>query len=245
MAYQMTFKRYEIKYMLSLKQQERLLDLMKSYMRLDQYGKTTIRNIYYDNDNYRLIRRSMEKPLYKEKLRIRSYKKSKPDSTVFVEIKKKYDHIVYKRRVCMSEQEATNWLSKDIEPQLQNQITNEINYFKKYYQHLSPKVLLSYNRMAYYDLQGSDFRITFDDNILARTIDISLKSEVYGTLLLEEDQVLMEVKCSGGMPMWLVKFLSEEKIYKTSFSKYGKAYEKLIFNKQKNNQIYEEVAISA
>ena len=91
MTYQSVFKRYELKYLLTLEQKESILKAMKPYMRLDDYGKTTIRNIYFDTDTYRLIRHSIEKPTtYKEKLRIRSYRRSTPDDPVFVELKKKY-----------------------------------------------------------------------------------------------------------------------------------------------------------
>ena len=91
MAPQTVFKRYELKYMLTLEQKERMETAMSPYMELDKYGRTTIRNIYLDTDSYRLIRRSIEKPAYKEKLRIRSYSRATADTTVFVELKKKYE----------------------------------------------------------------------------------------------------------------------------------------------------------
>ena len=103
MEYQNVFKRYEIKYLISQEQKRIVLEAMEQKMALDKYGRTTIRNIYFDTDSYRLIRRSIEKPAYKEKLRIRSYCKAQPNSTVFVELKKKYKSVVYKRRVPMTE----------------------------------------------------------------------------------------------------------------------------------------------
>ena len=109
MAYQTVFKRYEIKYLITLKQKDIVLQAISPYMELDQYGRTTIRNIYFDTDNYRLIRRSIEKPAYKEKLRIRSYCQATPDSTVFVELKKKYEKVVYKRRISLHERDAMKW----------------------------------------------------------------------------------------------------------------------------------------
>lgn len=229
MAYQTIFKRYEIKYMLTLEQKEKLLKVMESYMALDKYGRTIIRNIYFDTDSYRLIRRSMEKPIYKEKIRIRSYNKAEPNSIVFVELKKKYNHIVYKRRLNLNELEAMNWVSGGEHASKYNQIACEIDYFIKYYENLHPTIFLSYEREAFYDKNGGDFRITFDERILARHTDLSLESEIYGDSLLDKGKVLMEVKCSGGIPLWLVHFLSAERIFKTSFSKYGKAYQKIIF----------------
>ena len=207
-------------------------------MKLDKYGRTTIRNLYYDTDTYLLIRRSIEKPTYKEKLRIRSYDQATDDSSVFVELKKKYKHVVYKRRVSLPNQEAVAWLSGDIHTEKQTQIMNEIDYFMKFYGSLHPAVFLSYEREAYYSKDGTDFRVTFDDNILCRQEELSLKSDVYGTSILPEGVVLMEIKCNGGIPLWMTEILSKEKIYKTSFSKYGTAYRTLIFPQTHTINIY-------
>ena len=228
MAYQAVFKRYEIKYMLTADQKALLLQAMAPYMALDRFGRTTIRNIYFDTDNYRLIRASIEKPVYKEKLRLRSYQQAQADSPVFVELKKKYRGVVYKRRISMTEQQATDWLCRDVPCPESSQIADEIDYFTSYYQPLRPRVFLSYEREAYYTKEPSDFRVTFDDTILCRQTDLSLQSPVYGTPILPEDKVLMEIKCSGGIPLWMTQVLSENKIYKTSFSKYGTAYQTLI-----------------
>ena len=245
MAFQTVFKRYELKYMLTLTQKEKVLEAIKPYMSLDKYGRTTIRNIYYDTDTYLLIRRSIEKPTYKEKLRIRSYCKATADSLVFVELKKKHKHIVYKRRMALSNNEAMNWLSGNTHPDKNTQITNEIDYFIEFYDTLHPAVFLSYEREAYYSTDGSDFRVTFDDNILCRQDDLSLESEVYGVPILPSGQVLMEIKCSGGIPLWMTEILSKEKIYKTSFSKYGTAYRRLIFPQTHTMNAYNMLEVTA
>ena len=229
MAFQTVFKRYELKYMLTLEQKEKILEAMSPYMELDKYGRTGIRNIYFDTDNYRLIRRSIEKPAYKEKLRIRSYAQATADSTVFVELKKKYDKVVYKRRLPLCEQDAMAWVCHEQICPVNTQISREIDYFIDFYGKLIPTVFLSYEREAYYDKNGGDFRVTFDDNILCRQTDITLCSPAYGAPILPQEKVLMELKCSGGIPLWMVEVLSHERIYKTSFSKYGTAYSTLIF----------------
>lgn len=229
MSFQNVFKRYELKYMLTTKQKEKVLDSMQEHMTLDKYGRTTIRNLYYDTDTYLLIRRSIEKPLYKEKIRIRSYSRTMSDSTVFVELKKKYKHVVYKRRISMPNNEATEWLSGVKQGVNNTQISEEIDYFMQLYGTLKPTVFLSYEREAYYCNNGSDFRVTFDDNILCRQNDLSLESEVYGESILPKGMVLMEIKCSGGVPLWMTQVLSRERIFKTPFSKYGTAYKTLIF----------------
>lgn len=247
MSFQTVFKRYELKYMLTLEQKKKVLEAMEPYMSLDEYGRTTIRNIYFDTDNYRLIRHSIDKLAYKEKLRIRSYSKADADSTVFVELKKKYESVVYKRRISLPEEEAMEWLLGEHHCHKNTQISEEIDYFLEYYEALRPAVFLSYEREAFYSKDKSDFRVTFDDTILCRQEDLSLESEIYGTPLLPDGVVLMEIKCSNGIPMWMTHVLSEEHIYKTSFSKYGTAYKTMIFPQlhSANGHDIKEVALHA
>lgn len=235
MAFQNVFKRYEIKYMITEKQKEILLGVMGEYMSLDKYGRTTIRNLYFDTPDYCLIRHSIEKPVYKEKLRVRSYQRAQKNEKVFVELKKKYKHVVYKRRIEMSEQEAMRWLCGREKNKQSSQISEEIDYFLEYYKTLQPTVFLSYEREAFYAKDGSDFRVTFDDHILCREEELKLDSEVWGKPLLEEGQVLMEIKCSGGIPLWMTHALTELCIYKTSFSKYGTYYKNSIYPRLKED----------
>lgn len=229
MAFQTVFQRYELKYLLTPGQKEAVLAAMAPHMEPDAYGRTTIRNLYYDTDTFLLARRSIEKPVYKEKLRIRSYRAAEPQSTVFVELKRKYRHVVYKRRLSLPEQEAMAWVSGKCRCPIQSQISEEVDWFLHYYTALHPVVFLSYEREAYYARDGSDLRVTFDDRVLCRQEELSLGSEVYGTPILPQGKVLMELKCSGGIPLWMTGVLSRENLFKTSFSKYGTAYQKLIF----------------
>ena len=229
MTYQSTFSRYELKYLLTIRQQSIIVREMNRYMAPDQYGRTVIRNLYFDTQNYRLIRRSLEHPVYKEKLRIRSYHLLPEDGQCFVELKKKYNHIVYKRRLTMAQDTALSWLCGRSPLVPDSQIGREIEYFRAYYGTLRPTVFLSYARQAWYSLDGSDFRVTFDDDILCRQSALSLTREPDGTPLLPDGKVLMEIKTSGGIPLWMTRLLTENRVYKTSFSKYGTAYEKLIY----------------
>lgn len=185
MSFQTVFQRYELKYLLTQEQKKKILQAMAPYMELDQYGRTTIRNLYFDTGNYRLARHSIEKPSYKEKLRVRSYSQADPESPVFVELKKKYRNVVYKRRIALPEKEAMGWLqggrcSQDI------QISREVDYFLSYYRNLAPVVFLSYEREAFFSEERPDFRVTFDERILCRQEELSLEAEVYGTELLPE-----------------------------------------------------------
>lgn len=234
---QMIFKRYEMKYLLTRKQKEKILKAMEAYMELDAYGRSTIRNIYYDTENYRLVRKSLEKPVYKEKLRVRSYRAAGPEDEVFVELKKKYEGVVYKRRISMEEQQAESYLTGRCMSPKNTQITEEIDYFLQFYETLAPRVFLSYEREAYYTKEPGEFRVTFDENIIWRETDLSLGKGIYGTPILKPGQTLMEIKTPGGIPLWMVKVLSEESIRQTSFSKYGNAYLE-ICNVRKGEFIY-------
>lgn len=196
---------------------------MLPYMRADTYGRSRVNSLYFDTPDHRLIRRSLEKPLYKEKLRVRSYGETTPDSRVFVELKKKYRGVVFKRRVALPHAEAMAFLCDRCSPS-NSQIIREIEYFLDHYAPLRPSMLLSYNREAFCGKEDDKFRITFDDTLLWREQDLLLCAPPAGEPLLDVNAVLMEVKCAGAVPLWLASLLSEMRIYKTPFSKYGTAY---------------------
>ncbi len=234
MGNQMTFKRYEVKFMLTRSQRDIIQKAMLPYMNPDPHGKNTIQSLYFDTPDFLLARRSIEKPLYKEKLRLRSYGVANENSKVFLELKKKYKHIVYKRREDLRDCELQNYLRTRQLPK-DSQIFRELDYTFERYAGLSPAVLLTYDREAFYAKNDHEFRITFDENILWRDYDLDLKKGVYGTPVLDSDKVLMEIKVAAGIPLWLVSLLSDLEVYKTSFSKYGTAYKQLLFDSQKDS----------
>ena len=233
MDYQMVFKRYEQKYILTHEQKQFLLDIMQPYMGIDQYGRTTIRNLYFDTESYLLIRRSIEKPVYKEKLRIRSYKQATAADNIFLETKRKYKAVVYKRRIELPEQQAMDFICSSRELPNPTQIEKEIAYFRDFYQTLRPVMFLAYEREAYYNRNGEDFRITFDENIRARTTELTTQGNDFGIPVLPKDAILMEIKTMGGIPLWLSRVLSEQEVFRVPFSKYGRAYCQLIFQTAK------------
>lgn len=227
MAYQSVFKRYEIKFLLDGQQYAAVLAAVEQHMTTDRYGRTTICNIYYDTENYRMIRTSLEKPVYKEKLRLRSYGLAEGDAPIFVELKKKYQGIVYKRRLSIPEQAAKTWLSGGAAPE-DSQIAREITYVRDYYKDLKPRMYVSYSRVAWFGKEDKDLRITFDKDIVCRQENLSLSTAPGGTPVLGSDKILMEVKTPKAIPLWLTQVLTQNRIYKTSFSKYGTAYVKLL-----------------
>lgn len=232
---QKVFKRYELKYLVTDEQRMLLETELKKYMVLDKHCRETgyymIYNIYYDTDNDEIIRRSLEKPYYKEKLRLRSYKVPVADSDlIFLELKKKIGGIVSKRRAIMAYGEAENYLktgiihSKDITA-TDKQVLMEISCFLSRHK-VVPKVYLSYERTAFYGKDNDEFRVTFDKNILTRREKADMKSGDFGNELMDVGQQLMEIKVDGSIPVWLCEKLSQLKIYTTSFSKYGTEYKR-------------------
>lgn len=217
-------KRYELKYVLTKEQVEMFKVEILKHMKLDKYGLTTISSIYYDTPTYTLINRSIEKPAYKEKIRLRSYGLAKEDSPVFLEIKRKNEKIVYKRRIASTEKCVSKFFLEDEEFD-KKQISRELIAFKEKYQILEPKYLIIYDRMAYYQ-DDSDVRVTLDMNPRYRIDHLNLHTSLEGTPLLNEGEAILEIKVQHSIPLWLSEILTKEKIYLSSFSKVGTAHKK-------------------
>lgn len=223
MAVQSVFKRKEMKYLLDPQQYSEFRKRITGYMEQDQYGLHTICSIYFDNDDDHIIKNSLEKPLYKEKLRLRSYGVPKDESSpVFLELKKKYKGIVYKRRIPLTLKSAEDYIYNDIKPD-QSQIFREIDYFRRLY-NVYPKIFIGYDRIAMFGTADHELRLTFDFNVRCRRTMLHLTDGDHGTKLIPDGYALMEIKISGSMPLWLSHILTELKIYPTSFSKYGEFY---------------------
>ena len=223
---QLTFERVEKKYLLTPAQLDALAPLLHRYMQTDQYGRHTICNVYYDTPDYRLIRTSLQKPVYKEKLRLRSYGVPGPGDTVFVELKKKYRGVVYKRRTALELTAAERWLAGD-GPAPEGQIAREIDYFQSLYR-TGPAVFLAYDRAAMFGRQDPDLRLTLDENIRWRTDALALSAGDRGSPLSVQGLYLMEVKLPGVMPLWLAHGLAQAGAAPVSFSKYGCCYREFL-----------------
>ena len=222
------FKRHEIKFMTDSRQRAYLEDAMAEYMMPDAHGESTVVSVYYDTPDYRLIRKSMEKPAYKEKLRLRSYGRAGEDDRIFMELKKKFDGIVYKRRISIDQCDAVDFLAGRAELADKSQIGKEIEYFRSFYGELIPAMYLCYDRTAFFCKDDPGLRITFDKNIRWKTDKVSLCAPTTGRQILLPGQSLLEIKTGEAMPLWLVKVLEEAGIKQTSFSKYATAYKTMI-----------------
>ena len=216
---QEVFRRYEKKYLLSPEQYEDILLRMKERIQPDRYFQSRIRSIYFDTPDHRLVRRSLEKPVYKEKLRLRDYGSSQEGDPVFVELKKKYKGVVYKRRAEMTLQEAEAYLYDGAPPPYDSQIIREISRFLAFYAPLQPAMAISYNRTAWVSREDARLRFTFDSEIAWRETDLRLGLAADGDKLLRPGWRLMEIKVPAALPLWLVRILDEQQVYPASFSK--------------------------
>ena len=222
MGYQTVFRRYEKKYLVTQEQYDRLAAVFAPRMERDRFSESTISNIYYDTPDFRLIRRSLDRPVYKEKLRLRTYRTPHADTEAFVEIKKKYDHVVYKRRISA----PVSAVQRDLRLAALNeggQIGREIAWFQQV-NRTKPRVFLAYDRTAFAATDDPSVRITFDRNIRWRTTALDLRAGSAGCPLLPDGRILMELKLPGVCPLWLSRLLAEVGAYPTSFSKYGEFY---------------------
>ncbi len=224
MADNHVFERYELKYRLSEAQYDALTAALEPHVHPDRYFASTIGSLYYDTPDRRLIRRSLERPVYKEKLRLRSYGAVGEQDNVFVELKKKYDHVTYKRRETLPYGEARRYLSTGqlAEPR-DTQILREIAYFRRQYPQLAPAMLLAYDRLAYVANDDPALRITFDRNVRFREQELSLTDVTTGESLIP-GEYLLEIKTDAALPLWLLKLLEAQHLYRSSFSKYGAAF---------------------
>lgn len=222
------FQRIETKFILTEQQYQQLLPVLNQYMKPNDYAHSTIANLYYDTPTYQMIRWSIEKPEYKEKIRVRSYQAvPSPNSQVFAEVKKKFQKVVYKRRVDANLQATLNFFDGDTNSLEDSQVKNELLYMQKQYGNLQPMMYIYYDRYSLERLDDESVRITFDSNLTYRDYDLDMGLGVYGDHLLPPGYRLMEVKISGAYPLWLSHILSELNIYKSSFSKYAVAYKKV------------------
>lgn len=235
-----TFKRYELKYFVTPEQYQMIRDELEKYMVLDSFcldgDSYPIYNLYFDTENDDIIRKSLAKPYYKEKLRMRSYAMPLHGTdTVFLELKKKIGGIVTKRRTVLTFSQAVDFIESGIFPDTDNykdsQVLAEIVDFLDRYP-ARPKVFIRYERTAFFGKNDPELRVSFDKNIRTRREEIHFAGGDYGAGLFPDGRILMEIKCNGHVPLWLCRLLSAMKIYKTNFSKYGMEYSTFIGSKK-------------
>ena len=181
---QEVFRRIEKKYIVDEPTYEKLIKKLDGHFVKDRYYKSTICNIYYDTPSHQLVRNSIEKPVYKEKLRVRSYGVPNDEDMVFVELKKKYKGVVYKRRIEMTLAQTRDFFAGKEVPHDNPQIENELKYFLKFYEGIAPAMYLSYDRLAYCGAEDPSLRLTFDTHILYREEQKELDKGIWGKELL-------------------------------------------------------------
>jgi hypothetical protein len=232
----LAMKRYELKYILNADEVAYIREALKGHMEIDQFGKTSIASLYYDTPSYSLIRASVEKPEFKEKIRLRAYGLATDDSPVFLELKRKAYGIVYKRRVKTTVPLVNKFFEGEGDICSGGQINNEIKSFRDHYKTLVPACLIIYDRTAYFE-PGGDLRLTIDEDPRYRMEHLDLTTSMEGTSLLPKGGAILEIKVQAAMPLWLTEILSKGRIYKGSFSKYGEAYRQQILKVRSLNYV--------
>lgn len=222
-----TFERSEKKFLLDKRQLPGLMAALEGAMQVDQYGRHTICSLYFDTEDFRSGTAQLAKPVYKEKLRLRSYGVPRAEDTVFLELKKKLCGITYKRRMPLSLAEAKAYLQNGTPPFQTGQVFGEIDWFMQQY-HPTGKALICYDRVAMQGVEDPDLRLTLDENVRWRSHSLDLAQGDWGSPLTRPGQVLMEIKTHGAIPVWLCRILSQASIYSASFSKYGNAYQGIL-----------------
>lgn len=242
-----TFERKEKKYVLDEETLARFMQLVGDRFGDDQYAHSTISSLYYDTPQFSMINRSIEKPLYKEKLRIRCYDVPSDEAGVFVELKKKFKGIVYKRRIRMSIEGGQAYLegtpysaasllgsaleAKDMD-MIKQQNIREIDACLSRHGNIAPAIMIIVERHSIRSNDGSNIRITFDRNARWRAHNLRFDEGFQGTPIFSDDTVIMEVKALGTYPLWLVHALDQVGAYPVSCSKVGLAYKALCTAKQ-------------
>lgn len=237
------FNRVEEKYIVTKLQYEKMVKAFGDKMKVDSYSKDgkfyQICNIYYDTEDNNLIRTSLMKPPYKEKIRLRSYGTPSLNTKVFLEVKKKYKGVVNKRRSTLTLSEAYGFtkthIIPNIQPYMNSQVLKELQYSLNLYNAV-PKLFLSYERRAFFGAEDDSFRVTFDRNIITRRENVNLEYGIFGNKLLDENTMILEVKYSERMPLWFMHIIKDLGLKKTSFSKYGTEYKNYIANSNTESQ---------
>ena len=227
---QSIFKRYEKKYIITREQYAALEDALLRHMKPDSFGEYLVQNLYFDTDGWDVVRASIEKPLYKEKMRLRCYGEMSQESELFLEIKKKYKGMVYKRRIAIPAKILPAGSVLSVVSANASQIAREFDFYIKT-NTVSEKVYISYHRAAFVGIADRDLRVTFDTDIRFRLDGLDYSHPGDGHFILPRDKMLMEVKTPGGMPLWVARTLCENKIFPTTFSKFGVCYTNHIFKK--------------
>lgn len=205
------------------------------YMDLDPFclngNEYRIYSIYYDTVNHDIIRQNSSGPVYKEKMRLRSYYDRKdPEDKIFMEIKKKSEGVGNKRRIKLKIKEIEPFVNDGILPDLgddylANQVAKELQYFFKINK-VAPALYVQYDRLALFGKEDKNFRMTFDRNVHIRRSNFVFGESDEDEYLIDDDTYIMEIKILGAMPMWLATLLSENGLYSHGFSKYGVKYKK-------------------
>lgn len=228
------FNRYELKYIVNKALYKELLQALQGHVFMDKHGDQDgyymVMNLYYDTADHLFFNETVNRQQFRQKLRLRGYNHINRDSNVFLEIKKKYRGVVYKRRTLLKLPEAYAFLADTLSKKdyslydaSNTQILGEVDFLKQFYQ-LEPKVIVSYDRQAFQGIHEEDLRVTFDRNLLKRETDLRIESRSDGELFMDPSLYVLEVKVNDRIPLWLSHILNDFQCWRQGYSKYTSSY---------------------
>lgn len=224
------FNRFELKYLLPIEHAGEFKKAIKSFLHVDSFGEEgqyALTSLYYDTPDHRFYWEKIDGIKVRRKLRIRHYETRDaitPETPVFVEIKKRIDRVIIKKRAKMPYKDAVNLCNEGImpakfDPKDKKTLEEVQSMFHTY--PLRPTLITSYFRHAligtHYDL---GLRVTFDTNIRFRDHDLDLTSKNRGKFIIPPNIALMEIKANGAIPYWLTEMIGAHNIRLIRVSKY-------------------------
>lgn len=225
--------RFEIKYLVPHDAAERTIDALQPYTVPDDHAINEwgypVYSVYWDSPQLSLFWEKIEGLKVRRKLRFRRYA---GQADVFVEIKQRVDRTLQKRRTRISEAEVRNWFGDAPgEPKLApaDPVVSEALVLRHRFR-LGPRMAISYTRRALYGLYDADLRITFDRRVQYRATDFDIARQFdAGEYVIDPRLVIMEIKFSERVPLWLCKLVSREGFQMIRLSKYCTAVDRAYF----------------
>jgi SPX domain protein involved in polyphosphate accumulation len=229
------FNRFELKYLLTLKQAEQFKTALRAFLIPDEHGNNnghyTVASLYYDSPNFRCYREKVDGIKFRRKLRLRWYETGEvltDDALVFAEIKQRIDRVTQKRRATLPYWKALRLCNDRQFPDHEDcdkAVIDEIFEFVWHY-NLRPVSIVRYDRQAFigteYDI---GLRVTFDTNLSFQTHNLHLHEQASGFLMLPPNQIVMEIKVNERIPYWLTEMIAAHNMQMIRVSKYCRSIE--------------------
>jgi len=229
------FDRWELKYVVTVKQMYQLMHALKNYVVLDENGDDglyKIKSIYYDSHDFKFYHEKMNGNKYRQKVRLRGYNNVAYNDDVYFEIKQRYNTTVQKRRAELKLSDAYELMKHPLDAEQyadkKRIVLDEIRYLSSMHA-LEAKAIVSYDRKAYMGKYEDGLRITFDTNLKCRKENLNLEEYHKEKYFVHPSLAVLEIKTNEKVPIWLVSLIQRFEIEAHRVSKYCLSVEKLYY----------------